>query len=186
MTQILHDMAELQPNIQMAQAVYRDQGPYADIRQTVEQISEKYFDDGTEDDEDIESDAAAEKGDEPNSDDQRCPRCQKSMPYHSLAFHINSCSEPVEDHFSDRETLISWDNTTVGPAGPEEQRYQPLPEIVESDMGDNLESAAKHEKQRYQPLSEIMKADTSDNLVSAAKPDKRRYQPLLDILRLLY
>ena len=95
MTQTLHELAELQPNIQMAQAVYRDQGPYADMREAVEQISEKYLNDGTEDDEDIKSDATSEKGDEPNSGDQRCPRCKRSVPYHALAYHTNTCSEPV-------------------------------------------------------------------------------------------
>ena len=183
MTQTLHELAKLQPNIQMAQAVYRDQGPYADMREAVEQISEKYLNDGTEDDEDIKSDAAAEKGDEPNSGDQRCPRCKQSFPYHALAYHLNGCSEPIEDHFSDQKVSSSTDSTA---AGLEEQLYQPLPDTVESDTGDILVAAAKPEKRRYQPLPEIMKSVTDDNLVTAAKPEKRRYQPLPEILRLLY
>ena len=135
MTRNIHDLAELQPNIQMAQALYLDQGPYADIRETVDQLSKKYLNNGTEHDEDNESDDAIGKEDEPTSGDQRCPRCKQSVPYHALAYHTKSCSGPEQGHVADEskkdqplseKVFSSEGGTLVAAAGPVEQRYQTL------------------------------------------------------------
>ncbi|KAL8789925.1 MAG: hypothetical protein Q9195_006586 [Heterodermia aff. obscurata] len=125
MTGAIHDLAELQPNIQIAQAVYLNEGPYANIQETVDQISKKYLDN-----EDNESDAAEEKEEEPTSVDQRCSRCEKAVPYHALAYHNNSCAGPVKYQSSDQEVISSPGDTPVAAAGPENQRYQTLPDKV--------------------------------------------------------
>lgn len=95
MNKTIHELAELQPNIQMAQAVYLDGGPYSDIRGTVNQISQKYLDSKTANDEDDVSDLAVEDQIRPVASDQRCPKCKEFFPYHAIAFHANSCSEPL-------------------------------------------------------------------------------------------
>ena len=79
----------------MAQAVYLDGGPYSDIRQSVNQISQKYLEDSNANDEDDVSDLAVENQKKPVANDQRCPKCELLFPYHAIAFHTNSCSEPL-------------------------------------------------------------------------------------------
>ena len=169
MTRTIHDLAELQPNIQMAQAVYLGRGPYANIRETVDQISLKYLDDGTEDDEENKSEPAVEKEEEPTSGEQRCSKCKQSVPYHALAYHTNSCSGPIESPFLVPELS---DDTRLAAAGSQEQRSQTWHDIATPPLDDISGASGAYELPRYHKLTSPSLRNT---LVGSVRPEEQRY-----------
>ena len=117
LTEQLHELAELQPSIQMAQAIHLEQGPYASLRQGIVQIGSKFQNEKQTTSVDEHNDSAAEDTASQISADE-CPKCMQRVPYHALAFHDDSC------HI----TAIS-DNAMGAPSGKHSRDNEMLGEL---------------------------------------------------------
>ena len=88
LTQELHKLAELQPSIQIAQALHLNEGPYSNLRQNIIQTGSRYASQGPGND----VGEASESSEDGEVGAAECSRCGQRVPYHALAFHENSCT----------------------------------------------------------------------------------------------
>lgn len=96
LTQLIHRLAELQPSVQMAQAIHQGKGPYSNLYRGVSDIREKYKDQSSEFAPEEGSEFANDDLSSRTSGDEQCRKCKRWMPFHALAFHEDSCQGTVE------------------------------------------------------------------------------------------
>src|SRR5205085_1585618 len=86
LTKRLRDLVDMQPSIQMAQAIHAGIGPDANLRDHIGRIRDEPSLEMSD-----ESSAASTEYSMPNkSNDEQCPSCKQWLPSYALASHLDS------------------------------------------------------------------------------------------------